>query len=379
MSSETPTPAPVVIATEATEPDKVSEAEPSEPIVETLVEQFSKLLPEIVTKVSYNELWGYPLIKPADFEDTKTTRRFKYSDKVTEVILNKYLKANKNDLIKAKEQLTKTLEWRRDFNPIGCIDEVHDDIFKSFGFLSTFDSNGKERAVTWNIYGAAEDPKTLFEDKEKFLRWRVGLMEKGLMLLDLDSDDNDTSYMVQIHDYKNISMLRVDPVIKSATKDVINIFSSYYPEVLSAKYFVNVNYFMSLLFSFTKLFLSAETINKFHVLYDGKTLVNDLGDWVPFIYGGKTTALNLDEGNEVAEEKVQKLFKELETVVVEPKEVDIDDKKEDKKEEGESKVKEDDKVSTAPKEESEPKVESKEESQDEPLKEEPKGENEEKK
>lgn len=80
--------------------------------------------------------------------------------------------------------------------------------------------------------------KELFQNVDKFVRYRIGLMEKGLSLLDFTSSDNN--YMTQVHDYKGVSVWRMDSDIKNCSKTVIGIFQKYYPELLYAKYFVNV-------------------------------------------------------------------------------------------------------------------------------------------
>ena len=52
----------------------------------------------------------------------------------------------------------------------------------------------------------------------------------------------------------------------------------YYPELLSAKFFVNVPFLMSWVFTAMKAFLSKETLRKFRVIASGKALVGELGE-----------------------------------------------------------------------------------------------------
>jgi len=124
-------------------------------------------------------------------------------------------------------------------------------------------------------------------------------MELSVKELDLKSatvpipaDGVDQYQMVQVHDYLNVSFLRMDPAVKAASKETIQIFSMAYPELLKEKFFVNVPVLMGWVFAAMKLFLSAETIKKFHPLSYGSSLAGELksfGAELPTVYGGKGT------------------------------------------------------------------------------------------
>jgi hypothetical protein len=95
--------------------------------------------------------------------------------------------------------------------------------------------------------------------------------------------------MVQVHDYLHVSFLRMDPSVKAASKETISTFTMAYPELLKEKFFVNVPLVMGWVFAGMKLFLSAETIKKFHPLSYGSNLAAELpfGKELPITYGGK--------------------------------------------------------------------------------------------
>ena len=122
-------------------------------------------------------------------------------------------------------------------------------------------------------------------------------MELSIKELDLPSatqsipeDGPDPYQMVQVHDYLNVSFLRMDPAIRAASKKTIQTFSMAYPELLKEKFFVNVPLVMGWVFSAMKLFLSPETIKKFHPLSYGSSLAGELKDYgqeLPVTYGGK--------------------------------------------------------------------------------------------
>ena len=122
-------------------------------------------------------------------------------------------------------------------------------------------------------------------------------MELSVKELDLASatekipeDGVDPYRMVQVHDYLNVSFLRMDPTIRAASKETIQTFSMAYPELLKEKFFVNVPLIMGWMFTAMKVFLSPETIKKFHPLSYGSNLAGELPGWgqeLPVAYGGK--------------------------------------------------------------------------------------------
>lgn len=62
----------------------------------------------------------------------------------------------------------------------------------------------------------------------RFIRWRVQVMERGVQLIDFVETDS----MVVIHDYNNASLFGRSQNAKSATKDIIKIMQDNYPEFL---------------------------------------------------------------------------------------------------------------------------------------------------
>ncbi len=82
----------------------------------------------------------------------------------TQVVLQKYLNANDGDLPKAKDQLTKTLEWRAKTKPLDLVDKVFSKAkFAGLGYVTKYRQEGDSAAgpsspesaevFTWNIYG----------------------------------------------------------------------------------------------------------------------------------------------------------------------------------------------------------------------------------
>jgi hypothetical protein len=139
----------------------------------------------------------------------------------------------------------------------------------------------------------------------RFLEWRVALMELALQELDIASAtkpitaDYDPYKIFQVHDYKSISFLRQSPQVKSASAETIKVFAQNYPELLKEKFFVNVPAIMGFVYAFMKLFVAPKTIKKFHPMSNGGNLalefgeskVSSLGEKLPANYGGKGAAL----------------------------------------------------------------------------------------
>ncbi|CDR45906.1 CYFA0S20e01596g1_1 [Cyberlindnera fabianii] len=238
------------------------------------LEKLVNSLPEILEEAEYDELFGQQLTVSGQF----------YNDKATRNLLFKFLKANNWNYDAAKEQLSNTLEWRKEFNPLSAaFSEVHDHKFDKVCVVTQYG----DEVTTWNMYGASSGVKAteLFKDLDKFLRFRIGAMERSLQLLDFASEDKD--YMNQLHDYEGVSFLKFDADIKKGSKATIQIFQDNYPELLKRKLFVNVPTVMYWVYELVKRWLSKDTTKKFTLLSNSKNVVKTLGDDVPEKYGGK--------------------------------------------------------------------------------------------
>ncbi|KAL0478608.1 phosphatidylinositol transfer protein [Acrasis kona] len=254
--------------------------------------KFIEVLPAILDQAEYDEVYGIDLKNSTPFH--------------VKLILQKFLRANANDLEKAKEQLLSTLKWRKSFQPLKAKDEVFDEKrFGGLGYILTLenvpDSTNAQDVAAFNIYGSVKDFKETFEDIEGFMRWRVALMELTLEQLKLGEVTKpipdygkgvDPYQAFQIHDYLQVSFLRQNPYTKAATKVAIDTFKNFYPETLSRKFFVNVPIVMGWMFTALSVFLSKETVQKFTILSYGEYLAGYIGQSVPVEYGGKGEKLS---------------------------------------------------------------------------------------
>ncbi|AET39961.1 Sfh5p Ecym_5189 [Eremothecium cymbalariae DBVPG len=256
-------------------------------------ETFEKILADLPTIISeqcdnYDELYGYKLIKGTSEETEKY-----YYEKYASALVYKFAKAHNFEYDVVVKRLVDTLNWRKEFKPLraGFVED-HDSLFSETGIITNY-PNGEPnlKVLTWNMYGRLTKKKGLLKDNEKFIRYRIGLMERGLQLLDFVDEENN--YMTQIHDYEDVSLFGYDHDVKKCAKTIVDMFQAYYPEMLYAKYFVNVPLVMGWIYDLVKSFVPEETRRKFVVLNSGKKLGQYIKN-VPTQYGGKTQ-LNLEE------------------------------------------------------------------------------------
>ncbi|KAJ5775589.1 uncharacterized protein N7511_000600 [Penicillium nucicola] len=270
---------------EATKPDE--KVEKPEYLTKTpALGQFFDRLPTILTSIGHDEMWGVQLKDSADVPTVN--------------VLIKFLRANEGNVQAAEDQLRKALQWRKDVNPLALAESGNYSASKygGLGYLSTYEKDGRPLVFTWNIYGAVKDVNATFADSDEFVRWRAALMELAVQELKMkdateviEYDGEDPYQMVQVHDYLNVKFLRMDPSVRTATKKVIDVFATAYPELLSEKFFVNVPAIMGWMFTAMKLILSRNTTRKFHPITNGANLAREFPasvvEQIPKTYGGK--------------------------------------------------------------------------------------------
>ncbi|KAF8518948.1 CRAL-TRIO domain-containing protein [Hysterangium stoloniferum] len=222
------------------------------------------------------KLWGIT-INPTQFDDARVS-----------VVLMKFLRARHLNPTEASSMLVSTLRWRDIFKPEETLEEEFPkEVFGELGYVFGKDKDG--RPVTYNLYGANKDLKAVFGDIQRFLRWRVSLMERGIQLIDFETIDQ----MVQIHDYEGVTLSSRDANSKNAANEATSIFTGHYPEFLYKKFFVNVPGLMTWIFWIFKPLLSSQTVAKMSVVGSGPHTIGKAV--LPYIdthelperYGGK--------------------------------------------------------------------------------------------
>ncbi|KAI1334496.1 CRAL-TRIO domain-containing protein [Xylariaceae sp. FL0016] len=279
-------------AAEATETSAAAPAlkpdEPSTPLRE---------LWKAAQAASHGEIWGVELADPATHVPSQ-------------IVFQKYLNANDGDVVKAREQLTKTLSWRAEMKPLELVKQTFSQTkFGGLGYVTKYAVGGGEEKgsgetgtsviFTWNVYGIVKSMEETFGNLDEFIKWRVALMEIAVLELNLASAtqpitvEKDHYKIYQVHDYKSISFLRQAPQVKAASTETIKVFATAYPELLKEKFFVNVPAIMGFLYTFIKRFVAPATAKKFHPMANGENLAKEfgeiagLGDQLPKEYGGK--------------------------------------------------------------------------------------------
>jgi phosphatidylinositol transfer protein SFH5 len=117
-----------------------------------------------------------------------------------------------------------------------------------------------------------------------------------------------TDSIIQIHDYASTSMFSMSAITRRASKSTIQLFSDYYPELLAAKFFVNVPRVLAWVFGAISGFLSKETVEKFVVLGDARELSRWIeGDELPERYGGTRKLVSRGGEGEVVGEVTDKV------------------------------------------------------------------------
>ncbi|RYP93241.1 hypothetical protein DL770_000616 [Monosporascus sp. CRB-9-2] len=267
---------------------------------------------------SHPEIWGVVLEDPA-------------SHVPSQIVFQKYLNANDGDVVKARDQLTKTLDWRAKTRPLDLIKQSFSKAkFEGLGYVTSYSSGqskeaepGSKEVFTWNIYGGVKNIDETFGKLEEFINWRVALMELALQELSIStatkpiSVDYDPYKIYQVHDYKGISFLRQSPQVKAASTETIKVFAMAYPELLKEKFFLNgmslilslhgLPALMGFMYGVMKVFVAAKTAKKFHPISNGGGLakefsdskVEKLGEKLPPEYGGKGADLK-SQGKETA-------------------------------------------------------------------------------
>lgn len=139
-------------------PEEKAEEKPADPAPAPLESPVAKLnarLADITAAAGHSEMWGVQL---SDIEHIPTM-----------VVLQKFLRANNNDVAAAEKQLTSALEWRKKMQPGSLVTQSFEKKkFEDLGFVTIHKADdGKETIITWNIYGAVKDNKATFGNVEE--------------------------------------------------------------------------------------------------------------------------------------------------------------------------------------------------------------------
>ncbi|KAK4804180.1 hypothetical protein SAY86_003997 [Trapa natans] len=226
-------------------------------------------------------LWGVPLLSTKGSTD----------DGGADVVLLKFLRARDFKVADAFEMLKRSLQWRKDSKMDAILGEEVAVELEPAAYMDGADREG--HPVCYNIYGVFGDEEMYQrtfgseEKKERFLRWRVQVMEKGIRKLDLRP--GGVSSLLQINDLRN-SPGPTKKDLRAATKQAVNLLQDNYPELVARNIFINVPFWYYAIHSLLWPFLTQRTKSKFVFARPARvteTLLKYIpAEQIPFRYGG---------------------------------------------------------------------------------------------
>ncbi|GBG79247.1 hypothetical protein CBR_g29298 [Chara braunii] len=226
------------------------------------------------------ELWGVPLKASA-------------GDERTDVILLKFLRARDFKVEEALKMLKNTLEWRKNYSADTLCEEEFDKGLDKVSFMLGRDKIGNP--VCYNVYGEFSD-KELYERTfgtdegvDKFIRWRLSVMEEGVKMLDFRPQG--CCHILQIQDMKSAPSPFKNKEQRIATKRTLHLLQDHYPELVRRKIFINVPWYFSVVYNMINPFLTERQKSKWVLASPGKvteTLLKYIpASELPVKYGGE--------------------------------------------------------------------------------------------
>ncbi|XP_008781563.1 patellin-3-like isoform X2 [Phoenix dactylifera] len=168
-------------------------------------------------------IWGIPLL----------------GDERSEIVLMKFLRARDLKVKEAMAMLKNAVIWRKEFGIEALLEEdLGIPEMEKVVFMHGTDKEG--HPVCYNVYGEFQNKELYamaFADEEKrqrFLRWRIQYLEKGIRQL-LDFSPGGVSTMVQVTDLKN----SIGPM-KRELRHALTLLQDNYPEFAAKQIFINV-------------------------------------------------------------------------------------------------------------------------------------------
>ncbi|KAL2329398.1 hypothetical protein Fmac_022825 [Flemingia macrophylla] len=221
------------------------------------------------------EIWGIPLL----------------ADERSDVILLKFLRARDFKVKDALSMIRNTVRWRKEFRIDDLVAEDLGSEWDKVVFNHGYDKEG--HSVCYNVFGEFENKELYnktFSDEEKrnkFIRWRIQLLEKSVR--GLDFSPTAISTIVQVNDLKNSPGLGKRD-LRLATNQALQLLQDNYPEFVAKQIFINVPWWYLAFYRMISPFLTQRTKSKFVFAGPSKsaeTLFKYISpELVPVQYGG---------------------------------------------------------------------------------------------
>ncbi|KAJ7524416.1 hypothetical protein O6H91_17G003800 [Diphasiastrum complanatum] len=235
-------------------------------------------------------LWGVPLLHSK-------------GDPRTDVILLKFLRARDSKVNNSFSMLKNTILWRKKFGADSILEEDFGTDFDGVAYLHGVDKEG--HPVSYNVFGALNDKdlyQKAFGDQtkiEKFIRWRVQLLEKSIQLLNFSP--GGANALIHVIDLKN-SPSPLKKEIRIFVYHALALLQDNYPELVVKTVVINVPPWYCVLYSMiVSPFLTQRTKSKF-ILVPARKVPKSLfklisPEQVPVQYGGLSRLNDEDFGD----------------------------------------------------------------------------------
>ncbi|XP_044979194.1 patellin-3-like [Hordeum vulgare subsp. vulgare] len=242
-----------VAAAEEPKPEVVAE-EAGAKTVEAIEETVVPAAPEPKEEL----IWGVPLVG---------------GDERTDTVLLKFLRAREFKVKEAMAMLKAAVLWRKSFGIDALLDaDLGVPELENVVFYRGADREG--HPVCYNVYSEFQD-KDLYEKafgddekRERFLKWRIQLLERGIRE-QLDFSPSGICSMVQVTDLKNSP-----PMLgkhRAVTRQALALLQDNYPEFIAKKVFINVPWWYLAANKVMSPFLTQRTKSKFTFCGPAKT------------------------------------------------------------------------------------------------------------
>ena len=125
------------------------------------------------------------------------------------------------------------------------------------------------------------DAYTIYPGGERFIRWRIALMEKCVDLMDLESMERSSVSFV--HDLRGLPYALVfQRAARATVARLISLLNDNYPEMAAKHIIVFGPYFLQLILTLLQPFISPQTKEKFAIIpsngFTADALIDELGD-----------------------------------------------------------------------------------------------------
>ncbi|KAL7270073.1 Non-classical phosphatidylinositol transfer protein (PITP) [Rhizina undulata] len=270
---------------------------------------FSCILADLIEISDHTEIWGVKLIAPppptTDSEESINLVESQALPPFTTIlILQKFLRANGNDVLKALKHLSRTLEWRGAVCPGKLLDIGVRGGWRRFcgvGLVQRGLVEGRQRVMLWFLWGRLGSVGHVVEELEEFYHWRIALQELAVSSLNLDVTTNpipdlphpsyppppsavDPHQIIEIHDFSSLPLRDIIKLV-STIKRLNSKLDTVYPALVEKRVYVNVSKILAAAFGVLERWPCYRDEGK-DVFMGGGDLVGLLGRTCPREFGG---------------------------------------------------------------------------------------------